>query len=701
MNRSSTESKTSLALAANLSELELKKILIDKMESNNSYLTLMEILFRLKDVEMMRIKMKNLSLDQTGGSKSKYKTAGESAQTEEPMHTTKDLEEPAHQEFETGVTEDQPNKETPQFPDWFQRPTKLPSPDCDWNKTFPDTHGPVQPRLSSLAQKEYPRESFNELMDTPFDFLAFVMNLLKVDTLTPELLTDPTFELMKGSCQQYPHDLRKPLPLIPNSQGRRVIPFDHFIKNDLEYLSGGVSSQKYATSVTKTNAADYGHIKWIEDLVPNRMWSQVPVSYDKHALWGISHWGRKRQQFYGFDTNRESARDVYSKRRIIAVTKLEIVDWHNYKHLDWITVYRDDDKLYKFKEGDFNRLRIQDIEDMLLLLVQGKLTNLTVKERLAFNVSLRMFTRSAVKPCTPDDCIKVKEFQRSFRHSDTERLSRSDEVLKLKNFKKDATLKLFKSTNQERCSRSHSRQAKEQAQDLKSMITTSNHKLMIEVKDYELKTKVEALSTEQEEIELGGFGRLPIVEDLKVIETKKNKTFKKKNLIENRSITEDVDATEDVLDKNEYFKSLDFEEMKDILRQNLMKCNKLMVDTDYKLKIALSFNLEDKELKKMIEERNNVFLDFFKVKDNNVNLEGEEIDGDKNGNTNENPLEKGHNVETKGEEIGSEEVEGNKDNCEENKGNEEQQETYGESNEMKVRMKQNIMNLRALTILET
>ncbi|GKC73220.1 hypothetical protein Tco_1119103, partial [Tanacetum coccineum] len=54
----------------------------------------------------------------------------------------------------------------------------------------------------------------------------------------------------------------------------------------------------------------------------------------------------------------ESARDVYSKCRIIAVTKLEIVDWHNYKHLDWIIVRRDNDKLYKFKEGDFNRLRI-------------------------------------------------------------------------------------------------------------------------------------------------------------------------------------------------------------------------------------------------------------------------------------------------------------------------------------------------------
>nr|GEV95833.1 hypothetical protein [Tanacetum cinerariifolium] len=94
--------------------------------------------------------------------------------------------------------------------------------------------------------------------------------------------------------------------------------------------------------------------------------------------------------------NRESSLDVYSKRRIIAVTELKIVEWHNYKHLDWISVRRDDDKIYKFKEGDFKRLRLQDIEDMLLLLVQGKLSNLTVEERFAFNVSLRMFTRSIV-----------------------------------------------------------------------------------------------------------------------------------------------------------------------------------------------------------------------------------------------------------------------------------------------------------------
>ncbi|GJW41870.1 hypothetical protein Tco_0070669 [Tanacetum coccineum] len=456
-------------LRTNLSELELKKIPIDKMGNNKSidrsvqqktlYKALVDAYENDKDIlttygDTVTLKRRQDDKDEDDepsagsnrgskrtkagkepestsapkyktskstdsskeGSKSKTRSTGKSAQAEEQVHTVKDLEEPAHQEFKTGFTEDHPVDETTQLPDWFQKPAKPPTPDRDWNKTLPAVHGPIQPWISTLAQKEGPRELFNELIDTPLDFSAFVLNRLKVDTLTPELLAGLIFELMKGSCkslveleyfleevykattdqldwnnpkgQQYPHDLRKPLPLIPNSRGCRIIPFDHFINNNLAYLSGGVLSQTYATSVMKTKVADYGHIKWIEDLVPNTMWSQVPIVYDKHALWGISHWGKKRQQFYGYTVHRESARDVYSRNRSIAIKKLTIVEWHNYKHLDWITIRRDDDKLYTFKKGDYNRLYLQDIEDMLLLLAQGKLTNLNIKERLALGVSL-------------------------------------------------------------------------------------------------------------------------------------------------------------------------------------------------------------------------------------------------------------------------------------------------------------------------
>nr|GEW25224.1 hypothetical protein [Tanacetum cinerariifolium] len=229
------------------------------------------------------------------------------------MHTTFEMEEPAHPEFETGA-DDQQIVESSQHPEWFSQQQKPPTQDHDWNKTLLATHGSIQPWISELAKQYDFRSSFNELMDTQVDFSNFLINRLKVDTLTPELLVGPTYELLKGSCksleelkyhleevykattdqldwvnpegQQYPHNLLKPLLLILNNRGRRVISFDHFINNDLEYLHGGALSRKYTTSVTKTKAADYGHIKWIEDLVPRTMWIQEPIGYDKHALWG-------------------------------------------------------------------------------------------------------------------------------------------------------------------------------------------------------------------------------------------------------------------------------------------------------------------------------------------------------------------------------------------------------------------------------
>nr|GEW25855.1 hypothetical protein [Tanacetum cinerariifolium] len=415
LTRSSHLSRTSYAVAVDLSEMELKKILIEMMEGNKSiqcsdeqrnlYKALVDAYEADKTIldsygETVILKRRrDDDDDQDEGPSAGSDRGSKRRREEDPVQTTSQMDEPSYLVFET-ATDDQPIVQSSQHHEWFSQPKKPPTPDRDWNKTLPAVQGSTQTWISELAKQADSRSSFNELLDTPLDLSKFIMNRLRVYTLTPELLAGPTFELMKGSCtslieleyhleevykattdqldsvnpegQQYPHNLLHPLLLILDNRGRRVIPFAHFINNDLEYLRGGAFSRKYTTSVTKIKAADYGQIKWIEDL------------------------GRKRQQFYGFAVNWESALDVYSKRRIISVTDLKIVQWHSYKHLDWITVRRDDDKLYKFKEGDFKRLRLQDIEDMLLLLVQGKLSNLTVEERFAFNVSLRMFTQSIV-----------------------------------------------------------------------------------------------------------------------------------------------------------------------------------------------------------------------------------------------------------------------------------------------------------------
>nr|GEU57181.1 hypothetical protein [Tanacetum cinerariifolium] len=299
--------KNSYAVAADLSKMELKKILIEKMEGNKS----------IHRSNKQRNLYKAL-VEAYESNKIILDTYGDTVTLKRRCDNDADKYE------EPSAGSDRGSKR--------RREGKEPE---------------------ELAKLSDSRSSFNELMDTPVDLFAFLMNRLKVDILTPELLAGPTYELMKGSCkslveleffleevykattdqldwvnpegQQYPHNLLKPLPLIPNNRGRLVIPFDHSINNDLEYLHGDASSCKYTTSVTKTKAADYGHIK-------------------------------------------------------------------------------DDDKLYKFKEGDFKRLRIQYIKDMLLLLVQGNLTNLIVEERFAFNKKLNL-----TKPDTYRSDLKRKE----------------------------------------------------------------------------------------------------------------------------------------------------------------------------------------------------------------------------------------------------------------------------------------------------
>ncbi|GJW18678.1 hypothetical protein Tco_0026114 [Tanacetum coccineum] len=72
------------------------------------------------------------------------------------------------------------------------------------------------------------------------------------------------------------------------------------------------------------------------------------------------------------------------------------VDWHNPEGRLYPHDLSNPLPLITDARGDFKRLCREDIIDMLLLLVQGKLTNLNVDERFALNVALRMYTRRIV-----------------------------------------------------------------------------------------------------------------------------------------------------------------------------------------------------------------------------------------------------------------------------------------------------------------
>ncbi|GJU28580.1 hypothetical protein Tco_1167201 [Tanacetum coccineum] len=257
--------------------------------------------------------------------------------------------------------------------------------------------------------------TFNDLMATPINFSKYVLNRLKIDNLTQDLLLGPAYDLFKRACtssieleynfqecfnaltdklnwnnpegDRYPFNLSKPLPLQGRS-GHLTVVADYFFNNDLEYLKSSDPERTYTAPITKTKAARY-EIVGIEDM------------------------------------------------KILGVKSVSVNKLHGYGHLEEVVVKRADRQLCKCKEGDFVDLHLNDIEDMMLLAVQHKLFHLNESHIVEFIVALH------------HSGIKFKEFYTpSYKPprviyedlSKQKRVMRADELYKFS----DGTLKKIK-----------------------------------------------------------------------------------------------------------------------------------------------------------------------------------------------------------------------------------------------------------------
>ncbi|GJU19121.1 hypothetical protein Tco_1147087 [Tanacetum coccineum] len=199
-------------------------------------------------------------------------------------------------------------------PEWFTQPIRPPTPDLKWNKRQVVLDQPKQPWFNQMVSTTKFLLTFNNLMATLIDFS-------KLDWNNP-----------KGDC--YPFDLSKPLPLQGHPGHLTIVP-NYFFNNDLEYLKSSDPERTYTMSIMKTKAARY-EIEGNEDIVP-RLW--IPTKHN-----------------------------VYSTKKILEVKSVSVNKLHGYGHLEEIMVKRADCQFYKFKEGDFVDLHLNDIEDISLMI---------------------------------------------------------------------------------------------------------------------------------------------------------------------------------------------------------------------------------------------------------------------------------------------------------------------------------------------
>ncbi|GJX09545.1 hypothetical protein Tco_0199404 [Tanacetum coccineum] len=183
--KESSQPKSTYEAAASLIEFELKKILIDKRDESQSYLTASEHrecydrliksydldkslfstydkVYSLKRTEKTKIKMKTLPLDQPRGTEF------------DGLQILK-----CHKISGIWVVSKR---------DWFTKPKKPKEPtDPNWNIGKTPQQGQTQSWLMTLASSvDKPSKTFDELISTPIDFSAYIMNGTKITNLTQE-----------------------------------------------------------------------------------------------------------------------------------------------------------------------------------------------------------------------------------------------------------------------------------------------------------------------------------------------------------------------------------------------------------------------------------------------------------------------------------------------------------------------------------
>ncbi|GJS40764.1 hypothetical protein Tco_0565807 [Tanacetum coccineum] len=208
--RSTNQPQTSYGIASSLSELELKRILMDKMKENKSIdkLDVQKIFTThwLKPITQTRTSFPLMTKRLRSGKEaesSKEPTRKESRTTSSSKGASRsqptDLNETTHLEFITGDDDVIPAREVHDERQWH--PLTSPTPDREWHITKNVSDLPPQHWITDLAQAAGTQSSFDEFMATLIDFSAFTMNRLKIDHLNQELLTGPTYDLIKGTCK--------------------------------------------------------------------------------------------------------------------------------------------------------------------------------------------------------------------------------------------------------------------------------------------------------------------------------------------------------------------------------------------------------------------------------------------------------------------------------------------------------------------
>ncbi|GJU92606.1 hypothetical protein Tco_1317362 [Tanacetum coccineum] len=214
-----------------------------------------------------------------------------------------------------------------------------------------------------------------------------------IDQMKNFLQSDIVWESRKEILDS-PHP-RKATPLVLSCQRNPDAPALSLINQDLLYLKKGNSGpEKIVLSLHKFPAVIFNDDD-IEERT-SRWVNKCVKKFNPYARYGVEHWKNPHAKIFYIRKQKEPGRpkeEIYSNSKIVQVIKTYWELGHEHKFITEIVARRANDCIVSITEPDYKNLNKNDIEDIYLLIMNGKVPDYADTGLLW---SLSVFIRSSV-----------------------------------------------------------------------------------------------------------------------------------------------------------------------------------------------------------------------------------------------------------------------------------------------------------------
>ncbi|GJS98109.1 retrovirus-related pol polyprotein from transposon TNT 1-94 [Tanacetum coccineum] len=188
---------------------------------------------------------------------------------------------------------------------------------------------------------------------------------LTIDEAKMRKMTD---EMLRQKCTS------RTTPLVHSCQKDPEAPALSLINQDLLYLKKGNSGpEKIVLSLHKFPAIIFNDDD-IEERT-SRWVNKCVKKFNPYARYGVEHWKNPHAKIFYIRKQKEpgkSKEEIYSNSKIVQVIKTYWELGHEHKFITKIVARRANDCIVSITEPDYKNLNKNDIEDIYLLIMNGK-----------------------------------------------------------------------------------------------------------------------------------------------------------------------------------------------------------------------------------------------------------------------------------------------------------------------------------------